>query len=442
MNPEFRRNIWLEITPHRLVGMPLVLTAIFLLIYMLNGYKFDNDLAVSSLFGFTILSVLWGTRLSSESVITEIRDRTWDSQRMSAIGPWQMTWGKLLGSPIYTWYGGAICLLLYAFASENDSISLTTKIIILFVFSGMFSQSIALLSSLQALKKERKYNRSQAAAYLVLGVIVVGPILGVALQENQTFKWYGKEIVNIDFVLGTLCIFLCWSVFGIYRLMRTELQLKSSVWVWLIFVIFVAFYFAGFAGYKGMPRGNILSERLFLANNIFIVFTYFMLFAESKDPVFLRRLINIFQKKRWKRLLENIPSWMSTVPLVVFTTLLLLAYDHESIEPQFNTTYFNLFLISLSLLLLRDIGLLLYLNLGKNRKRADMATLLYLGLLYGIIPTILANLELEFMTALLWPRWDNMAVYGVCAIGLEVLLMYGLIVRRWKTNYVIGVARQ
>jgi hypothetical protein len=31
INPEFRRNLWLELTPSRLVGMPLVLGVFFFL---------------------------------------------------------------------------------------------------------------------------------------------------------------------------------------------------------------------------------------------------------------------------------------------------------------------------------------------------------------------------------------------------------------------------
>ena len=41
-NPEFQRNLWLELTPHRLLGMPLVLGAIFLLVYLLSDRSFNN----------------------------------------------------------------------------------------------------------------------------------------------------------------------------------------------------------------------------------------------------------------------------------------------------------------------------------------------------------------------------------------------------------------
>ncbi len=33
MNPELRRNLWLELSTHRLIAMPVVLAAVFILTY-------------------------------------------------------------------------------------------------------------------------------------------------------------------------------------------------------------------------------------------------------------------------------------------------------------------------------------------------------------------------------------------------------------------------
>ena len=54
--------------------------------------------------------VLWGTRSAALSVVGEIRERTWDSQKLSSIGPSQMVWGKLFGATFANWFGGALCL--------------------------------------------------------------------------------------------------------------------------------------------------------------------------------------------------------------------------------------------------------------------------------------------------------------------------------------------
>ena len=42
-SPEFRRNLWLEFTPHRLIAMPVLLGAVFLLTTMGAGRTFDES---------------------------------------------------------------------------------------------------------------------------------------------------------------------------------------------------------------------------------------------------------------------------------------------------------------------------------------------------------------------------------------------------------------
>jgi hypothetical protein len=70
-------------------------------------------------FLFVVIVVLWGTRAAAQSIVGEIRDKTWDLQRLSAIGPWEMVWGKLFGSTLLMWFGGAICLVpIVAYTSK------------------------------------------------------------------------------------------------------------------------------------------------------------------------------------------------------------------------------------------------------------------------------------------------------------------------------------
>ena len=119
LNPEFRRNLWLELTPQRLILMPIVLGLIFAI-----GAQFDKHsdaaIALTANLVFGVLVVLWGCRRAAASVAGEVREGTWDWQRMSAITPWTMAWGKLLGSTAFVWYGGIICLaaLAYAYAGR------------------------------------------------------------------------------------------------------------------------------------------------------------------------------------------------------------------------------------------------------------------------------------------------------------------------------------
>ena len=120
MNPELRRNLWLEFSAHRLIAMPAIIVLIGMFIYAISKEDALKNLAIAAAVGAVVLLPLWGARLAMESVTEEARDRTWDAQRLSSIGPWQMTWGKLLGATAFVWYGGAICLLLFIFAGVGQ----------------------------------------------------------------------------------------------------------------------------------------------------------------------------------------------------------------------------------------------------------------------------------------------------------------------------------
>ena len=108
MNPELLRNLWLEASPFR-----LILIAGFLLLAFgassvgLGGFASISSVALALYWFF---AVLWGTRSAALSVVGEIRERTWDSQKLSSIGPWDMVWGKLLGATCANWFGALLCL--------------------------------------------------------------------------------------------------------------------------------------------------------------------------------------------------------------------------------------------------------------------------------------------------------------------------------------------
>ncbi|HEY5720670.1 MAG TPA: hypothetical protein VIW02_09840, partial [Gammaproteobacteria bacterium] len=116
LNPELRRNLWLELGPQRLLLMPLVLGLLFALAYALaDGVDAGRyAVAVTAAIAYGLVCVLWGMHLAGEAVLGEVAARTWDWQRMSSVAPWSMTWGKLLGSTLYPWYAALFCLPAFA----------------------------------------------------------------------------------------------------------------------------------------------------------------------------------------------------------------------------------------------------------------------------------------------------------------------------------------
>ena len=114
INPEFRRNLWLELSPQRLVLMVSVLGIIAALtVYLGNDLVKEGSTAHALLIVFSALGLMlaggWGSFTALASINSEVAERTWDQQRLSALSPWQMAWGKLLGASIYPWLGGLLC---------------------------------------------------------------------------------------------------------------------------------------------------------------------------------------------------------------------------------------------------------------------------------------------------------------------------------------------
>ena len=119
MNPEFKRNLWLEISPARIALMPGVLTLIALLAVAMSEHNPRDNLFIACTVLFTGLTVGWGSLLVMSSINNEVTERTWDQQRLSALTPWQMAWGKLFGSTAYAWYGALLCAVVAVLAAST-----------------------------------------------------------------------------------------------------------------------------------------------------------------------------------------------------------------------------------------------------------------------------------------------------------------------------------
>jgi len=435
VNPELQRNLWLELTPLRLIGMPAVLVATFILIALLAPDSRRETLVIFSLVLYGALVFLWGTRQASESVIIEVRDRTWDGQRMSSIGPWSMTWGKLFGSAVYPWYGGLLCLLSYAFLTGGDPQVRTTAVLALFLSCGLLAHATALLSSMQAMIKERRYNRSQTAAFLMLGVMFIWPFLGAGLSKTNDLEWMGMNFRGLDFSLMTVLLFLFWTVLGIYRLMRTELQIKNGPLVWIAFACFLALYFAGFQ--NAADSGHRVFDRFVTGYFVAVLTMYLMAVGERKDPVAFRRLIAAYDRGDRMALLQDLPCWSLTlVPVLVAACGTILTSGMGGSVLQ-QSPGLPLFIVASVLFLARDIGLLLFLNLAQSQKRSDMLFLLALVLLYGVVPGILSAAGLDRTTVLFWPRWDISSWISLGAAGGEAVIIAVLVRRRWQGRYAV-----
>jgi hypothetical protein len=179
---------------------------------------------------------------------------------------------------------------------------------------------------------------------------------------------------------------------------------------------------------------SYLQQRLLGAFLIAMLLAYGMVFSERKDPVAFRRLLQHLGRREWSRASEVFPLWLSTLPFVILTCILLVGVSLIS-APNEETRQVVAPAVAMVFFLLRDLGIILFLNLGRVPKRADMLTMLFLFLLYGAIPTILSGLELDLLPALFWPVSGMPAEILLPAALIQAVVMFWLLVRRWRKSH-------
>lgn len=431
VNPEFLRNVWLELTPHRLVGMPAVLLAIFFLTYLIVGDNFTESARVVALALYFILTILWGTRLAGEALLNEIQDRTWDQQRMSSIAPWSMTWGKLFGSTIYPWYGAVICWVVYAVTALQINQADVIKYLLFMLAIAVLSQAVALLSSVQTVKI---YQRSASTAFMVLGILVALPVISWAFNETGVISWYGMQIRVLDFLLVSVICFAAWALVGIYRKMREELQFRNTPVYWLGFCVFMAVYLAGSIPVH-LPEEELLTFRLFVAYSTFIVLAYVMVMLEDKNPLMIRRLLVARQQSNWRGVFESTPCWLVTLLSVYVLSVTLMFYAYPDISLAGRGFSLKPYLLAMAFFLTRDILIFIFFNMTANRRRADVTALFYLLLLYWLLPSIAGGLNLSLVKSALLPINTHDMSVSIVSGMLQCAVLVVLVLQRWRKLY-------
>ncbi len=474
LNPEFRRYIWLEISPQRLIAMPAILGAIFLLLWVSGG----DEIALRhwSLGIYLLLVLLWGPRLAASSVVSEIRARTWDWQRMSAIGPWQMTWGKLFGSTIFVWFGGSICLVVFAFdlllSGRGGELS---RMIFLALACAVLAHAVSLATSMLWERRRGVEKRSVVAQPQFLGILVGGytffeasGYFGAGSDELASLAWHGMTF-NLDrFVLVSVAIFLAWAVLAVYRLMQAELQVRQRPWAWAAFAIFLMVYLSGLPALSPAHMGNagLLTARLLLALAVALMLAYATYFLFEKDPISLRGLVLALKGGDARRALRLLPQWLiitvitALVALAFVISVLLLNGLWVPSEILFGMGFRQasvLLTVGLLGFLLRDLAIILLLNLRGGRPHA--AALVYLLVLHILVPALMGVLGLGGLAGLVSPYaqipvlplqdlfsgsaavqlpgfivTDLVPVPWLIALGPlpQVALLFGLLAGRWR----------
>lgn len=428
MNPEFRRNLWLELTPHRLIAMPLLLVLVLALVYAASNDKRESVGLAAALIAAAML-VVWGTRAAADCVIEEVRERTWDAQKMSAIGPWAMAWGKLLGAASFAWYGGLMALAAVLLASPQGWKHSSVKVVALIAGGALLAQCAACLAGVSAARKGLARRASVGSWLIVLLIVILGPASGFVTSEHVPVSWWRSQHDAMNFMLASVFAFAAWAGFGVYRTLCGELQVRTTPWAFAAFAAFLTAFIAGFFVVPGADvaraRDAILIAGLLVCGTL----TYVQLFGEQTGVIVFRHVQVRAARREWRRALEELPCWpVGFVMTGVFCLLGVLLLP----PPVFKDNDFVLAPLPLFLLLGRDVCIFLFFAFARLPRRVEGATLFYLLLLYVVAPWLLTAAGSKAVAELVLPPVFDSPGRAALVAAVQLAIAAGLLAWRWS----------
>lgn len=428
LNPEFQRQLQLEFSQARLIGVPMILGIIFT-VTIANDSSHHSTITEQTALGlFLLMMSFWGARQAVDSVLDEQRSHTWDTQRLSALDPWSMVCGKLFGSTLVVWYGGVICLIVYGLSASN-----TNNLFWVYSYAitgGLLVQNISLLLSLLALRKGQINSNSVIIGLAICAALSMGAWIMPLSHQSQSLQytanttWYNINTNAPTLTLVSICLTLFWCMVGNYRLMAEELRIRTVPWVWLAFAVFLIIYTGGF-----IPTAQFDDYFYTIAFGICLILSYLIAFAEHHEPMRIKRLFTYIAEENWQRSAEELPLWCITFLLACFLLALPLSLTHPA-----DIEELHIYPLSMLLLLLRDIGIFLFFSYGKNPQRAFSLTLLSLVLLYWVLPGFFSITKQEGFAALFYPLYVDNMVISIIFIGMESALVWYLLYERWRES--------
>ena len=430
MNPELRRNLWLELTTHRLVAMPAVLFLVFVLFASRNVADWQGGVFSTALALFIVIVHLWGTYKASEAVTDEVRDRTWDGQRLSALDPWRMTWGKLAGATALSWYGAFLCVVAMAIAMLGGFERRELAVLVCgLVASGVAVHGAALAASLQASRKSSKLGHRVGLLFFFPAAAVGLMALASSGQARaEPIEWYGHGFEAIRFYSALAVLFALWAVLAAYREMARELKLRLLPWAYPAFALFVAVLVAGYGGGPAATRTTLALSGLVVCLGL----TYYALFADVTSAMSLRRIATHAKARQWRRVIEELPLWVPVlilaVPFALRCAQILESEPALALVPKAATLY----PIAVLLLVARDCGIYVFFALSPRARGPEGVALLYMTLLWWILPGVLAIAGMGAVAKLLMPFGSMNGWQASLVMGVHVAIVAGLVAWRWR----------
>lgn len=392
-NPEFKRQLWLNWRPS-LLGWSLGLSLLVLALPLAISAPKDLPGALSStaIAGLWIAAALYGSVLAGRSLAEEASQNTWDWQRLSALSPWQMAWGKLLGAVLPAWlyalwFSIAIAGIASVWALEHLSVM---HMIGLAVVWGLGLQTWAMNSVLMSWgQQDMPVNRRRAALLpLLLLFFIPGPFLGrvydnIFENNDQVVLWWGLDVggLGIAYLAGALMLGL--GLLGLWRMLCARLDVRTLPWAWPLGIVVSGIFAGGTFSDGGLPA--------FLGSTAWIALlgtAYVALQHMGQHLRAWRQVQWSISRGHWREALEALPLWPVSLllGLVVSILVMLLPSSHE---PELTSGLGN-FSVLMYLQLLRDCLLLTGFALLVGKLKSPMVAFVIAWLIINLAAPLLA----------------------------------------------------
>ncbi len=451
LNPEFRKNLWLEFRGRRLFAMPITLGAIFAMAFLWNDSVLDASISWIPIAIYGIITFIWGTRLAAESVVREVNIGTWSWQRMSAVGPWSMVIGKLFGATSFVWYGNILCFVFYFLCSvgKTDLHKIISLIVILVVF-GILAHVISLLASLYSMRYRRSFERFEVLFYQFAGMMVAFPMLRLGVwgalntHVSKTIYWYGHNYNHALFVLSTISVLVVWAVVGLYLVMRDEYQLQNSPLVWLLFVISISFWAMGLKpifpsrSYDTfpIPEGTMVTYMLVMG------LVYLLACGESRDAIRLHKLQHYIKTKQVKRFFAIMPRAIITLPVLFAVVWYAATHVRQPFAGPHGERFMELVpycMTAAVLFVLRDVSFIYYMAIrNKGKGHNNVVSIMILLMLYTLFPVILSSLKWFDALSIFIPWAQKNKMMIIMPVAGQAAVLLGLLYKEWFVHKIVN----
>jgi len=263
-----------------------------------------------------------------------------------------------------------------------------------------------------------------------VALAVAGGILRPHSPSGAAIEWFGMSIGRARFVALSSVAFAAWAVLAVNREMDRELKVRALPWAYPAFALFLGAYLTGFVEESGRSPQVFVMVAFLVA----LALGYYGLFADVTTAMSLRRLEMRARARDWRRALEALPMWAAALALAAVLGLLASAWPPpaDATRPGLGA-WMGLFPIVLILAAARDAGLLVFFALAPRPGRVEGAALLYIVLLWWIVPGLLDAAGLPTAAQALRPvgleHWQ-----AALAMAVQVAIVWSGAAWRWRAR--------